>query len=1140
MYRRAATAAAVGAALVALPTAAHAQDTTPPVMAPATFATPASGNGNWRLTAPQTLNLSATDDVAVTKFQYSLDGGATYVDVPATAGAASLTLSQEGNTPLRYRAVDEAGNVSRATVNTTLNQAAAAGASAVRLQSTAGLAPGDRLQLNTGATQETATIATIVAPAPPAPQPNVTLTAPLANAHPATTAVAGTAFAHTIALQIDTKAPVATWGTQASTLAAPAAAGATGIRIASVSGRTAGETLQVDQGGNAETVKVASVDPTAAAPAPNVVLTSALTKAHISGANVYVPQVVDGKILQSQTLTPLRSDPRLRDSSDTVASGAGGAAPRRMTLDGEFMVPKTVNLNRLTVGKHTQTVSLQDAAGQTAKYVNTFVVTTSFADLATVIDQHADNALRTTLNGAQAVGATGLRLTAPVGGFRAGQQLVVGTGDGAETVTIAKALTPPPTLNTTLSAAATAGATQIRLASYTTETLTGPNPPSNNGPIIGQPIVLDTGANQEVVYVKRHLSPLPPAPAPNVELSAPLAKDHAAGTATSLNNVTLTTPLTKAHATGTTVANPQPLISAAKATELRALLADAKAKADAGQTAAAITALQAFNAAAAASRPLQSAGEALIAQLNGTPVDTTGTGITVEAAEDGVQAIRVFNNPSPFVNNPMATYKILVNGRAGGFRHQSIVDFHWMFQQLGFEHGFNVDIWDPNINGSPGRQAPAGVSLPTSPFLDYEQLKQYKTIIFNSTVGLNATSTVNAVEFANLQRFVREGGGVIAIHGGTDAMQNVPWYMDLVGAGFTNHGSNQGGILIDTESGGHVELINADPAHSTMQAVPRRFFSIEELYNTNRDPAALGIAHPLMYENEDTLVGQLGYGPGNGLHNTDKHVMTWCRNFDGGRSFTTTLGHNWQYATETWFRDMMLNAVQWTAGQEYSNCVTFNEVRDLLAKARADGNVTAAGNTALSAALEEADTAYRADDFAGAATHARTFVAEAKRAVHAGADNGAALLALQTKGAELVGWMSGNEAQPAAPVLQTDATGTVGGTVPATLALSLAGAATFQPFVPGVEQEYTTSVGAKVISSAGEATLSVSDPGHMTNGAFALAEPLRVSFSKSSWTAPTANENVDITFKQLIKRTDPLRTGSYRKTLTFTLSTTTP
>ena len=54
------------------------------------------------------------------------------------------------------------------------------------------------------------------------------------------------------------------------------------------------------------------------------------------------------------------------------------------------------------------------------------------------------------------------------------------------------------------------------------------------------------------------------------------------------SNVILSAPLTKAHATGVAIANPRPFISAAKATELRALLADAKAKADAGDTAGAI------------------------------------------------------------------------------------------------------------------------------------------------------------------------------------------------------------------------------------------------------------------------------------------------------------------------------------------------------------------------------------------------------------------------------------------------------------------------------------------------------------------------------------------------------------------------
>ena len=76
-----------GSALsLAVASPAMAADTVAPVLAPAAFSATPNGNSNWRITAPQTLNLSATDDVAVSKFQYSLDGGATYVDVPVTAG----------------------------------------------------------------------------------------------------------------------------------------------------------------------------------------------------------------------------------------------------------------------------------------------------------------------------------------------------------------------------------------------------------------------------------------------------------------------------------------------------------------------------------------------------------------------------------------------------------------------------------------------------------------------------------------------------------------------------------------------------------------------------------------------------------------------------------------------------------------------------------------------------------------------------------------------------------------------------------------------------------------------------------------------------------------------------------------------
>jgi hypothetical protein len=45
---------------------------------------------------------------------------------------------------------------------------------------------------------------------------------------------------------------------------------------------------------------------------------------------------------------------------------------------------------------------------------------------------------------------------------------------------------------------------------------------------------------------------------------------------------------------------------------------------------------------------------------------------------------------------------------------------------------------------------------------------------------------------------------------------------------------------------------------------------------------------------------------------------------------------------------------------------------------------------------------------------------------------------------------------------------------------------------------------------------------------------------KAAWTGPATNDAFNVAFKQHIGANDPLRTGSYSATLTFTLSTTTP
>ncbi|MBE2319323.1 DUF1349 domain-containing protein [Solirubrobacter sp. CPCC 204708] len=124
------------------------------------------------------------------------------------------------------------------------------------------------------------------------------------------------------------------------------------------------------------------------------------------------------------------------------------------------------------------------------------------------------------------------------------------------------------------------------------------------------------------------------------------------------------------------------------------------------------------------------------------------------------------------------------------------------------------------------------------------------------------------------------------------------------------------------------------------------------------------------------------------------------------------------------------------------------------------------------------------------------------------------------------------------PTLIAEAPATVGGTVPATLALTV-GSASFPAFVPGVAGEYTATTTATVTSSAGDAALSVSG-GHLVNGAFSLAQPLGVSLSRAAWSAPTSREEVGVTFTQAIGASEPLRTGTYSRAVTFTLSTTAP
>ena len=64
---------------------------------------------------------------------------------------------------------------------------------------------------------------------------------------------------------------------------------------------------------------------------------------------------------------------------------------------------------------------------------------------------------------------------------------------------------------------------------------------------------------------------------------------------------------------------------------------------------------------------------------------------------------------------------------------------------------------------------------------------------------------------------------------------------------------------------------------------------------------------------------------------------------------------------------------------------------------------------------------------------------------------------------------------------------------------------------------------------------------HMeTNGTRALAQPLQGPGTLKTWDAPVVRDSVPVSFTQSIGANESLRTGTYAKTVAFTLSTTAP
>ena len=152
----------------------------------------------------------------------------------------------------------------------------------------------------------------------------------------------------------------------------------------------------------------------------------------------------------------------------------------------------------------------------------------------------------TTLSAATSAGATNIKI-ASVSDLTAGQTIMIDTGASLETAAIATVGTAGAT---TVGTATNVGATVIPVV-------------SGAGFTAGQTITIDSGANQEAAVVAlttggRGGRGGGPGAGATITVAAPLKSAHAAGTQVSGSGITLTAALNQAHASGAQVAGNVP------------------------------------------------------------------------------------------------------------------------------------------------------------------------------------------------------------------------------------------------------------------------------------------------------------------------------------------------------------------------------------------------------------------------------------------------------------------------------------------------------------------------------------------------------------------------------------------------------
>jgi type 1 glutamine amidotransferase len=249
-----------------------------------------------------------------------------------------------------------------------------------------------------------------------------------------------------------------------------------------------------------------------------------------------------------------------------------------------------------------------------------------------------------------------------------------------------------------------------------------------------------------------------------------------------------------------------------------------------------------------------------------------------------------------------------------------------MIQNLGAANGFTV------------------VTTEDAALFNDANLAQYGAVIWLSTTG----DVLDPAQQAAFTRFIQMGRGYVGIHSASDTEYTWPWYGVLVGGYFNGH-----------PTGGQQSFPIEDATHPSTTGLPNPWIRSEaEWYDFNPNPRT-NSRILVRYTEPATHPAPMG-----------DHPMSWCKPYDGGRSWYTAFGHNDEAYSEPAFQQHVLGGIRWALGAVSGNCGTAPPTpapRTTATATPTGGNTCSATNLALfrpatgSSALSSAGLAFDGD-----------------------------------------------------------------------------------------------------------------------------------------------------------------------------------